>query len=360
MTLKAKSRPALNAKVEQWKEKYQAGEEAPIAGKRWRVKDWVEQWLNEAKHQCSDCTYNRYKITAYKHIVPRFGNLLLTKVSSVDLQSYFYELLEDHEPSTVAEIRSVFRNCFNLACRHEVIPRNPVLKTKPPRANKDNLKILETDEVARLLQAAKNGDYNTLADSESRDYIIERNYLLVLIGASTGMRIGEVLALRWSCLSGDELKVDRSLQNLYGKRILKSTKTGRERVVAIPHSVAQRLEEYREKQKQYAEKFDGFYENKLALIFTGLDGRPVDGPNFVRREYKKMCEIAGIEPKPRFHDLRHFAASSALMKKVPITVVAEQLGHSSPDTTHKRYLHVLRQSRAELHEILDSDPLFTC
>lgn len=359
VTLKAKSRPALSAKVNEWKEKYQAGEEAPIAEKRWTVKDWVEYWLKEVKYQCADhTTYRHYKLNAYKHIVPNFGNLLLTKVSSVDLQSYFYELLEDHKPSTVAEIRSVFRNCFSLACRHELIPKNPVLMTKPPRRGKPELKILETDEVARLLQAAKEGSYIKRHDPDVRDYIIVRNYLVVLLGASTGMRIGEVLALRWSCVNGNEIRVDRSLQEINRQRTLKSTKTGRERIVAVPVSVANKLEEFRKQQERYAEKFKGIFQNELSLIFTALDGRPMSRWNFVNREYKKMCEIAGIEPKPRFHDLRHYAASSALMNKVPITAVAEQLGHSSTDTTHRRYLHVLQQSRDELHNILDSDPLF--
>lgn len=358
VTLKAKSRPALNEKVEQWKEKYQTGDVAPSTGKRWRVKDWVEKWLEEARHQCSGQTYAHYYSIAYAHIIPNFGNRFIAKVSSIDLQTYFYSLLENHTPSTVGEIRSVFRSCFSLAYNHDLILRNPVMKTKAPRMKKSNLKILETDEIARLLQAAKEGNYNTWPDSESREYIVERNYLLVLIGASTGMRIGEVLALRWSCVSENELRVDRSLQEINGQRTLKSTKTDRERIVAVPVSVAKKLEEYRKQQERYAEKFNGIFKNELSLIFTSLDGRAMSARNFVSREYKKICEIAGIEPKPRYHDLRHYAASSALMNKVPITVVAEQLGHSSPDTTHRRYLHVLQQSRDELHKILDSDPLF--
>lgn len=358
VTLKSKTRPGLSKKVEQWKEKYRQGEEAPFAEKRLRVKDLVEKWLVDARHQCADQTYEHYYLIAQNHIIPHFGNLFITQVSSIDLQSYFYSLLDTLAPSTVKEVRSVFRSCFSFARKHDLIPQNPVMKTKSPRTGKENRKILETDEVARLLEAAKNGDYNTWSDSESRDYIIKRNYLLVLIGASTGMRIGEVLALRWSCLDGNELKVDRSLQNLHGQRILKPTKTGRARVVAIPRSVAQRLEEFREIQKRYAEQFEGLYENKLDLIFTGLNGRAMSGATFVSCEYKKMCEIAGIEPKPRYHDLRHYAASNALMKKIPITAVAEQLGHSSPDTTQRRYLHVLKQSRVELHSILDTDPLF--
>ncbi len=358
ITLKAKSRPALNEKVDQWKAKYQSDEGALIGKKRWRVKDLVEKWLEEARHQCSDQSFRHYDNVARKHIIPNFGDEFLAGVSSIDLQTYFYGLLDTLAPATVAEIRSVFRNCFSLACRHELISQNPVLKTKPPRRGETHLKILETDEVARLLQAAKEGSYNNWPDSVSKDYIIERNYLLMLIGASTGMRIGEVLALRWSCLNGNELTVDRSLQDVHGQKSLKSTKSGKSRVVAVPVAVAQRLEGYREQQKQYAEQYQDFYKNDLSLIFTALDGKAMSARNFVSHEYKKICEIAKIEPKPRYHDLRHFAASSALMKKVPITAVAEQLGHSSPDTTHRKYLHVLQQSRDELHNILDSDPLF--
>lgn len=128
--------------------------------------------------------------------------------------------------------------------------------------------------------------------------------------------------------------------------------------MAIPHSVADELRKWKEAQDAFAEKFRGLYVNDMDLVFTNHKGNFVNGGYFSDWIFKEICKAAGVEGA-RFHDLRHFWASSALSKGVNIVAVSSQLGHSSTEITFQRYTHVLERSRDELREMLDENPLFS-
>ena len=96
----------------------------------------------------------------------------------------------------------------------------------------------------------------------------------------------------------------------------------------------------------------------MILVFTNESGGFVNGNSYSGHVFREICKTAGVEGA-RFHDLRHFWASSALSKGVNVVAVSSQLGHSSTEITFQRYTHVLERSRDELREMLDDNPLFT-
>ena len=111
-------------------------------------------------------------------------------------------------------------------------------------------------------------------------------------------------------------------------------------------------------QDAFAEKFRGIFVNAMNLVFTNENGGFVNGASFSYYIFSEICKAAGVEGA-RFHDLRHFWASSALSKGVNVAAVSAQLGHSSTDITFQRYTHVLERSRDELRSMLNDNPLFT-
>ena len=365
VALKAKTRARLNEKVDEWKKEHGDGEAAPVAGKRWLVRDWVEQWLSMAKPNLKPTTWRRYESTARNYILPKFGGQWLGKISSLELQNFFNALAADgiHTKSTVAKVREVFRICLNVAVKHSLIPKKPVLMTDSPKVQKPDLRILQEDEVSRLLSVAKSGEYlkynERHKESDSREYSIMRNYLIVLLAVASGMRQGEILGLTWDCANGAEINVKHTLQNISKARVLVNPKTEKSaRDVAIPVSVAAELRQWKKYQAAYARKYKGIFENEQNLVFTSVEGRPMIGTNFTNKVFHAMCEAAKIEPRPRFHDLRHFFASSALEKGVPIHAVSEQLGHVSAKMTLDQYAKALKKSKDLLQEMLDENPLF--
>ncbi|MBP5307027.1 MAG: site-specific integrase, partial [Paludibacteraceae bacterium] len=221
-----------------------------------------------------------------------------------------------------------------------------------------HLEILEED-VPKLLAVEKSGEYLKQPGKESDTFLRKRNYLIVLLAVASGMRIGEIFGLTWPCVdvTTATIVVKHSLQNMPKNRVLKSTKTGKQRKIVVPKSVAVEIAEWREYQAAYAEKFKGFYKNKMDSVFTDQKGGLIGMTHFGICDYRAISDAASLSGT-RFQDLRHFFASRALAHGVSVTAVSEQLGHSSINITLDRYTHVLEKSRDEMKAMLNANPLF--
>ena len=359
-TIKAKSMAKLHERVAAWKTENLGDGAAPYGARNVKVADWVETWLNSLEGKLADRSVYYYRVLSDKYIVAKFGKKLIGNVSQLELQLYFDSLAKTLAPASLATVRYLFSSCFAKATRLGVIPRNPVRFTDTPQLNKPDLKILDEADVAKILEVAKDGTYNAQLHGEAKKFMMLRNYLVLLLAVASGMRQGEILGLQWNCVDFDQAKLEvrHSLQFLPNNKKLKAPKNGKPRIVAIPHSVADELRKWKEAQAAFAEKFRGIYVNAMDLVFTNQKGNCVNGSYFSGWVFKEICRAAGVEGA-RFHDLRHFWASSALSKGVNIVAVSSQLGHSSTNITFQKYTHVLERSRDELRNMLDDNPLFT-
>lgn len=361
--IKAKTRAALDEKVKAWLEENGGeGEALPPLPKRMTVSQWVDFWLADVEGKKAPATIERYEMTAERHIKPLIGGDWIGKVSPLKLQAYFNELSKNHASATVTTIRDHFSACFEKAAKLGIIAKNPVKMTDSPRKTKPEPKVLEENEVSRILEIAKNGEYRRNPIDDAEAFLMYRNYIIILLAVASGMRQGEILGLTWPCvdIDGAQVRVKHSLQNLPGARVLKPPKNGRPRTIEIPASVAADLAQWREFQKSYAEKYKGIYENPLDLVFSNAKGDVVNGHRLSSYIFQSIARTAGIIGS-RFHDLRHFWGSFALAHGVSIMIVSEQMGHSSIDVTLRIYTHVLKRSRDELRFMLDNNPLFiTC
>lgn len=358
-SIKAKSRAALEAKVEEWKKENSENGILPPLPQRLTVEQWAEIWFQTIENRLAYGTVYHYKFTIKRHLLPSFGKQWISQVSPLDLQRYFDGLLKNLSPVTVATIRAHMSMCFEAAVRLGVISKNPVKQTLHVKNRKPDLKILEESEVERLLAVAKSGEYFRPPKDESAVFNLKRNYLVVLIAVATGMRQGEIFGLTWPCVDmvASKIEVKHSLQDLPNARVLKAPKNGKSRIITIPDHVADELKEWRAFQANYEARFKGFYENPVNLVFTKSKGGYISAANFSEWDFRAMLVAAGLSGT-RFHDLRHFFASSMLARGASIMAVSEHLGHSSIDITLRRYTHVLERSRDEMKEMLNVNPLF--
>lgn len=359
-SLKAKTRAALDEKVEEWKKENapNGGGLAPLPNSM-TVQQWSEIWLKTIERKIALGTFLNYSRTTKRHLIPHFGKQLISQVSPLDLQRYFDGLPKNLSPVTVSKIRTHFNICFETAVRLGVIGRNPVKQTLPPKTHRPELKIPEESEIERLLSVARSGEYLRPPKDEADFFRRKRNYLVILLAVASGMRLGEILGLTWPCIDEAHAKIEikYSLQDLPNARILKTPKNGKPRNIPIPEHVVYELKEWREFQDSYAEKFKGIYDNPLGLVFTKPNGGCVNGSNFTEWDFRAMTAATGLVGT-RFHDLRHFFASSALARGVSVMAVSEHLGHSSISITLERYTHVLEKSRDEMKAMLNANPLF--
>lgn len=358
-SIKAKSRKLLEEKVAAWRRENKDNPAPPVGGKRLTVKDLVENFLTVVSATRQPCTVKNYEM-AFTHLISRFGNEWVGKISSLDLQNYFLNMMKTHKISTVKRYKMDFSALFSFGVKHGLIARNPVSAVVLPRFQRHVINIPDEKDISAILSAAKSGEYmQRRKNDKARLYLIRRNYLIVLLGASCGLRLGEILGLTWPCVYEAAAQIDicHSMQDLPGARVLKCTKTGKTRVVALPDVVAVALKDWRDFSAAHAEKYMGFYANPLNLVFTSENGDPVCGANFTYNIFHAITTAAGVDSM-HFHSLRHFAISFALSRGVPIPAVAEQAGHANIATTLNIYTHALQKSRDELKNMLDASPLF--
>ena len=214
---------------------------------------------------------------------------------------------------------------------HKMIARKPIKQTD----SRLNLKILEEDEVKRLLAIAKSGAYIREPIDDSEDYLMHRNYMIILLAVASGMRQGEILGLTWQCVDGAKIEIKHSLQYLQHTPVLTIPKNGLTRTIAIPDAVAKELNAWQECQADHAARYMGIYDNPLNLVFTNAQGGAVNGHRFTS-VFRDMIATAGLE-KVRFHDLRHYWARAALARGVSMMAVNEQLGHRIIDIPLSMY-----------------------
>ena len=183
---------------------------------------------------------------------------------------------------------------------------------------------LQPEQAQGFLNAAET--HQRSLDAAASPY--EGVYALFVTMILSGLRVGEVLALRWSDLDGSTLRVQRAVtQGADRRKTLGPTKTGRNRAVPLGDRAMRTLNRHRLAQKRWKLALGDKYKDE-GLIFTNEFGGLLDGQNVVNRFFKPLL----IEAKPpaiRLYDLRHTHATLLMAADEHPKVVQERLGHSS-------------------------------
>lgn len=196
---------------------------------------------------------------------------------------------------------------------------------------------MDQEEASRLLQAARG----------------TRDEALLTLALRTGMRQGELAALRWEDvdLDGPRLAVRvRRSADTRTKTVVTTTKTGDERTVGIGPRTVEVLEAHR--QRQRIEHMAAQAWADPGWVFPNTRGR-VRRRDSVMRSLHALLADAGLPSDVRFHDLRHTAATHALRAGRPIHEVSKMLGHKDPAMTLRHYAHVLEDMRDETTRAMD-------
>jgi integrase len=178
-------------------------------------------------------------------------------------------------------------------------------------------------------------------------------YPLIYTAAFTGLRRGELLALKWSNvdLSKRTLAVRESVIRLHGEFVFKETKTKKgQRQVLLPQRVIPILRNQRKACLQ-RRLSAGISYREQNLVFSSESGNPLD-PTEVSHQFARIAKEAGFEGL-RFHDLRHTHATLLLAQGCHPKVVQERLGHENISTTLDTYSHVLPSLQKSAADGLD-------
>jgi integrase len=179
-----------------------------------------------------------------------------------------------------------------------------------------------------------------------------RDEALLTLALRTGMRQGELAALRWEDVDLTDkpsITVWRSADTRTKTRV-STTKTGKERKVHIGPRTVEVLKAHRARQLE--ERMAATSWADPGLVFPNTKGK-IRRRDSVMRSLRHLLEEADLPKNVRFHDLRHTAGTLALRQGVPLHTVSKMLGHADPAMTLRRYAHVLDDMREDAAQAMD-------
>jgi integrase len=292
------------------------------------IGEYMDVWLKGSVYgSVRQSTYDRDTNLVDNHIKPVLGSLKLKKLNSAHVQSFYRNRLDTGlSASTVRKIHDILRRGLAQAVDWHLTQRNVADVVKPPRPVPKEIVALSTDETRRLLDAA----------AEDR---LEALYVLAV---HTGMRQGEMLALRWQDVDMENavLSVRRTLTRRGGKVAFGEPKTKKSRrSIRLTPQAVEALRAHLERQLRDMEILGDHYQDQ-GLIFTTDTGAPINPSNLRQRSFTPLLKRAGL-PHMRFHDLRHTCATLLLSRGVHPKFVQELLGHATIAITLDTYSHVM-------------------
>jgi len=294
---------------------------------------YLESWLKHLDTQGKALrTLVDYRHSCRRHLIPKLGHIPLQKLTTQTVEDYYADRLEkgclQHEGGlsrrTVVGHHKVLRQALGRAVRLRLISRNPCDDATPPSPVAANAKALEESEMTAVLSAAKG----------------TRLYMPIYLALSTGLRKGEILALKWKDIDGDHLTVNGTVEQAAGHLAIKTPKTKRSRrTMTLPSRAVQELRSHRAAQNQERLLLGTHYQAN-DLVFPKVDGQ-IWPPKSFDGQHARAIRNAGIG-RVRFHWYRHTHASQLLRMGENVKVVSERLGHASIMTTLDTYGHLLK------------------
>lgn len=289
-----------------------------------------------------------YRSILEHHVLPRLGEEKIAAIKTADLQAFANDLSEGRQPATVKRVFEVVSSVLRVAVERQYIVNNPNTAVRLPRIGRRSIEIdpLTHPEIKQLVAE-----------------VPEHYRLAVLLDAYTGLRSGELWALRRRNIDllRREITVKEALKEvtveeakdvpaelrLGGSLILGDTKTYKERKIKLPTFLAAELETHLSRSLPGGDGPDAF-------IFTTPSGTPIRHTVFYNRVFTKAVKRALPGRKFRFHDLRHTCASLLIEAGASILAVKVQMGHDDVQTTINIYGHLFPSTGDRNADLLDA------
>lgn len=316
--------------------------------------DTLEEWMinyleNFKRNEVKETTYSAYLELYLKHIKgTTLGKTKLYRITGNQLQKYYNEKSEQgYSAKTVKHMYILINSALKKAVQLKFINENFNDLVVLPKKEEYHAKTLSVDEVNRILNEAKE----------------EELYPLIILTLYTGLRKGEVMALKWSDIDfqNKELSVNGSLGRVmsgidekgkkkYSYKILPPKTQKSKRIIPLTENALKALECQKSRQEMIKEKYSSIYRDE-GFVFARYDGSYLNQRGFMDdyHAFLRKYHITDI----RFHDLRHTFASLLLEAGESPKAIQELLGHSTITTTMDIYTHITKKGKIKAIEKLD-------
>ena len=321
---------------------HEIGENTP--SKTFTVNSLLDDYIETKKYEIRDSSLDKSTRILKNHVLPTFEETKILNLNAQYLQQWKNVINEKGLSLTMRNnIYAAFNALLNYATKMGYIEKNPL---KPLGRFKDALDFSKPEDKLRYYTAEQFKEFITYSKSQCTDFKQWKYYVFFNIAFFTGMRKGEINALKWSDIDGNIIHVRRSL-NLKKKGVPfvetppKNKKSYRD--LQMPKQLIEILEEHKQRQKK-SEAFTNDFRvcgGHKHLSDTGIS------------DYNKKCAIACNLPHIRIHDYRHTHASLLINERINIQEISRRLGHSKIEQTWNTYAHLYPREEERAVKILE-------
>lgn len=318
-------------------------------GKNWTLQSWLLYFLkNYKQNEIKETTFDSYMGIYRAHILNSdIGRCKLSEVKSDDLQMVYNEMTKKgYNAKTVRHVFILINMALKRAVKLRYIEENANDFVTLPKKQRFEGAALTAAEAKIIFEKAKE----------------EKLYPIVALTLCTGMRKGEVMALKWENINfrDRELHVVGNLcrvresntggRSKYVDKVLEPKSAKSIRTIPLTEKAVEALLLQKQRQEEMKEKYKIVYDDK-GFVFTERDGSLLRQKRFMD-EYHAFLKKYGIS-NIRFHDLRHTFATLLFEEGESAKVIQELLGHSTITITMDIYTHVSKQGKKKAVSKLD-------
>ena len=290
------------------------------------VDAFFNEWFRSVQHLVKESTSANYAMKTEKHILPIFGNKLVSSIAPDDIYAFISQKQKEGlSVRYIADIVILMKTIFKYAVRTYHI-FNPLDGVSLPKKKSPEIQLLDEAEQVKL-QSYVAGHQN-------------RSTLGTALSMSTGIRIGELCALQWKDIDLEKriLTVRKTMQRIQCPTEFSRTKL----IITNPKSESsQRKIPIPDCMMSFLLKFKGKDED---FLLTGTE-KPIE-PRAMQYRFRTILKNAKL-PSVHFHALRHMFASNCVKLGFDIKALSELLGHSSVEITLNRYVHSSFEQKRE-------------
>ena len=296
------------------------------------LKDYLLEWLKVKEMTIDKSTFDYYEDIVLKHILPALGKIYLNKLNVIQIQQFYRNLTNTLSNGRILLIHRVLSNALNQAVAQKIIIENPAKFASKPKKEKTPIQIWTEEEVKQFLFHSQDSRY----------------HIGYVIAITTGMRLGEVLGLRWQDVDFKNSTVTINQTIGFDNKVKLTAKNkSSKRTIPVPAKTIEALKKYRTQVNKEKLRLGSTYSD-LDLINCNEVGEVLKRCTF-RAHFKKIIKKAGVK-EIRFHDVRHTHATLLLKQGVNPKIISERLGHTDISMTLRIYSHILPNMQKEAVE----------
>ncbi|MGA8534363.1 MAG: site-specific integrase [Candidatus Tumulicola sp.] len=301
------------------------------------MNDLNERYIAHRVARCGVATVKRYRELAAA-IGHHIGTIGIRNLSSLAVEQAYAKLAESWAPQTVLHAHRFTKSAFKWAVAKNLLLRSPFESVETPIVPRREVRYLSPPEARSVLEAATT----------------RRHHAAFLFALLTGARRGEVAALSWDDVDFERalITIRRSYTDVTGEMVLKSTKSGRVRKVALSPRAVELLRQQRVKlMEERRAAAPGSYSD-CNLVFPNETGRPTK-LHALTDAFKVASRAAGVTDAS-LHSLRHTSGTWMVAQGSDVRSVQEILGHSEPSTTLNIYSHAVPELQVRAVATIDA------